>query len=826
MKIDLHLHSKHSKRPSIWLLNKLGCPESFLEPLQLYQFLKQRGMTHVTLTDHNAIDGCLEIAHMPDTFISEEVTTYFPEDRCKIHVLVWDINQKIHDEIQSIRENIYELVDYLRMNNIHHAVAHPLAAVNDRFEPKHFQKLLALFQVMELNGDLERSVNDNLTRMAACLSRQGLSEMAQKNGLEPDLSLWPKRFVAGSDDHAGIVLGTCFTRVDAAETLSEFFHGVRNGQAVNVVASGSPRVMARNIHSITFQYLKDKFNLGKIAGYDTLLRFLDKTLDPYFHQPYGLVSRIGYAFTRRRSTESSAPSADQPFSLSGFLQQEGRKLVKEDPKLGRMIEADGNDVDEDGNVWFEFVNRVSNRALKHLALNTFSSLRKGMIFDIFHSLGNAGSLYLALAPYFIAYPSAAAEKAMCRRVLRDSFKDLYACMSKEARVGVFTDTFFGENGICLMLKEMLACSEKQQRYLKIVTCSADQKTIDNVRVFDPIGDYQFEEAPDCRVFLPPLLEMLDYAYAKNFSHIHAATPGPTGLAALAIGKFLKRPVSSSYSLPLARLAGEVTADLAMEELSWRYLIWFYSQCDVVHTHTVAAAVELVEHGLDPARIVTVAEGVDIACFKPQAEKQTQKDGLNFIYAGRVSKAKNLHVLLDAFKQVAATNEDATLTIVGQGPYLEQMKNDSDGLNVRFMGAVDRKELPELFAQHGGVFVHPGLTDTAASAVLEAQACGMAVVVSDRLKEVVEDGQAGIVADCRQAQSLADVLMQLGQDRALRSRLAARAVELCRARELHAMFKQQWMMLFEQERACKPVATLASIQELFGASAVSEAATVY
>ena len=93
MKIDLHVHSRYSTRPSQWVLQKLGCQECYTEPQTLYRLAKKRGMSLVTITDHNVIDGCLEIAGLPDTFISEEVTTYFPEDGCKAHVLVYEINE-------------------------------------------------------------------------------------------------------------------------------------------------------------------------------------------------------------------------------------------------------------------------------------------------------------------------------------------------------------------------------------------------------------------------------------------------------------------------------------------------------------------------------------------------------------------------------------------------------------------------------------------------------------------------------------------------------------------------------------------------------------
>lgn len=132
MKIDLHVHSKYSTRPSQWVLQKLGCQECYTEPRTLYRLAKKRGMSLVTITDHNVIDGCLEIAGLPDTFISEEVTTYFPEDRCKAHVLVYDINEKQHQDLQEARENIFDLAQYLQENHIPHVLAHPFWSVNDR----------------------------------------------------------------------------------------------------------------------------------------------------------------------------------------------------------------------------------------------------------------------------------------------------------------------------------------------------------------------------------------------------------------------------------------------------------------------------------------------------------------------------------------------------------------------------------------------------------------------------------------------------------------------------------------------------------------------
>ena len=77
---DLHVHSKRSDRPGEWYLERLGAPESFTEPLEVHRLARARGMDFVTVSDHDTIDGALEIAHLPGVFLSCEITAAFPED--------------------------------------------------------------------------------------------------------------------------------------------------------------------------------------------------------------------------------------------------------------------------------------------------------------------------------------------------------------------------------------------------------------------------------------------------------------------------------------------------------------------------------------------------------------------------------------------------------------------------------------------------------------------------------------------------------------------------------------------------------------------------
>jgi len=101
LKADLHVHSKYSNRPLEWFLQKIGASESYTELEYIYKIAKERGMDFITLTDHNRIEGSLILKekYPEDVITGVEVTSYFPEDRCKIHVLVYDLNESQFEEI-------------------------------------------------------------------------------------------------------------------------------------------------------------------------------------------------------------------------------------------------------------------------------------------------------------------------------------------------------------------------------------------------------------------------------------------------------------------------------------------------------------------------------------------------------------------------------------------------------------------------------------------------------------------------------------------------------------------------------------------------------
>src|SRR6476620_1909912 len=248
---DLHIHSRFSERSEEWLFRRFDFPDSYSDPRELHRLLRGRGMDFVTITDHDTIEGNLEIADLEHTFISEEVTTYFPQDPCKIHLLVWDISEAQHAEIVALRDNIYDLQSYLQKSAIRHSVAHPLYNINGKLEATHLERLILLFKHFEGINGLRDALLSELSRdLLSGLTAQKIEELANRHNLQPTHSEpWEKIFTGGSDDHGGKFPASAYTETPRARTAMEFLQNVRTGACTAQGEGGTPLALSHGFYN-------------------------------------------------------------------------------------------------------------------------------------------------------------------------------------------------------------------------------------------------------------------------------------------------------------------------------------------------------------------------------------------------------------------------------------------------------------------------------------------------------------------------------------------------------------------------------------------------
>ncbi|MCG6893762.1 MAG: glycosyltransferase [Desulfobacteraceae bacterium] len=807
MRIDFHVHSKFSRRPSQWILQKLGCPESFTEPRQLYTLARQRGMTAVTISDHNCIQGALEIADLPGTFVSEEITTYFPEDQCKIHVLALNIDTSQHEEIQRLRKNVFELVTYLNREHIFHIAAHPLYAVNDRLTAGHFEQMLLLFQNLELNGARNHRENESIRAIVTALSPERMNELAEKHDLEPAVSnAWQKRLFGGSDDHSSLNIARTHTRIEGAETPEEFFSDPDRYRIGVVSTPATPQTMAHNLYGIAYQFYRDRFQLDRYTDKDMLMRFLDQSLRAR-REEGGLFSRIYCLWSHRKRLKEKVQVTD---SLLQLLRRETDRLIHDQPDLYPTSIPDGKpDFIGQEQKWCSFVTKASNGVMLHFADHLMSSLSGANVFNIFQTIGSAGGLYTMLAPYFVAFSLYSKDRVLSRQLLErfaspDESASGHNPSSSRIKIAQFTDTFYEVNGVALTLQQQLKMAVRNHKQYTVITCdSGERMAMEGICNFKPIGVYELPEYPEQKIFYPPLLEMLDYCYREGFTHIHTSTPGPIGLAALAIARILKLPIAGTYHTAIPQYAQILTGDAVMESLTWKYTLWYYDQLDCIYAPSKATRDELVEKGIQAEKIRLYPRGIDVTRFHPSKrngffQKYALEEGLRLLYVGRVSREKDLPLLVDTFRTLVQQFEDLQLVVVGDGPYLEEMKREVEGLPCLFTGYLEGEDLAAVYAS-SDLFVFPSATDTFGNVVLEAQASGLPVVVSDRGGpcENMTDGHTGKVVPAGDGQAWVSALTGLLENPDQIRRMAREARRYMEERSFDAAFLETWR-LYKQD----------------------------
>src|SRR5918994_2980048 len=262
--VDMHCHSAASELSKLGIQRALGLPECGTPPEEVYELAKCRGMDFVTITDHDTIDGCLEIADRPDVFISEELTAWFRGEAQAVHVLCFGITPDDHAALQERSLDVEACAEYLHANEIACSLAHPFYAVEAPLIPAHRRRLAELFPVWETrNGSRARELN-----MPAAI----YIETHGGTG------------TGGSDDHAGVDIGRAFTEAPPAATPEEFLRHVREGRAEACGDQGSAAKWAHSAMGLATRSLliRDASSNGegeiREPGPDAVLKMAERVM--------------------------------------------------------------------------------------------------------------------------------------------------------------------------------------------------------------------------------------------------------------------------------------------------------------------------------------------------------------------------------------------------------------------------------------------------------------------------------------------------------------------------------------------------------------------
>ncbi|MDR0403693.1 MAG: glycosyltransferase [Treponema sp.] len=152
--------------------------------------------------------------------------------------------------------------------------------------------------------------------------------------------------------------------------------------------------------------------------------------------------------------------------------------------------------------------------------------------------------------------------------------------------------------------------------------------------------------------------------------------------------------------------------------------------EMVQTYRVKREIRRLPTGVDPALFDHGAD--ELAGFRAGMERKypAVKGKRLLLFAGRVSKEKNISFIIKLFPELLEQHSDLVLVIAGNGPYLDYFKDEAKKYGVEsscvFTGYLDRAELSLLYGiSH--IFLLPSLTETQGLVTIEAMLSGVPVV---------------------------------------------------------------------------------------------------
>lgn len=211
-----------------------------------------------------------------------------------------------------------------------------------------------------------------------------------------------------------------------------------------------------------------------------------------------------------------------------------------------------------------------------------------------------------------------------------------------------------------------------------------------------------------------------------------------------------------------------------------------------------------------SKFVTIYSGMDIEPFlnADQNRLQLRKDlGIRpeDIVVGKIARLFHLkghQYLLACAQRVVQADPRIRFLLVGDGILRESLEKEIASMGLKnhfiFTGLVPPHEIPELIGAMD-MLMHVSLREGLARALPQALLAGKPVISYDidGAKEVVIEGQTGILLPPKSIQPLGDAILKLANDADLRTRLGLQGRLLCQERFGHQPMTKQIRRLYQQ-----------------------------
>jgi glycosyltransferase involved in cell wall biosynthesis/predicted metal-dependent phosphoesterase TrpH len=688
-------------------------------------------MDFVTITDHDTIDGCLELADRRDCFVSEELTARFAGEPQAVHVLCYGITPGDHEWLQAHAGDVEACAAYLYDNEIACALAHPFYNVDAPLSPRHRRRLAELFPIWEArNGSRAAELN-----MPAAI-------YAETHG---------GTGIGGSDDHAGVDIGRTFTATPAAATPEEFLGRLRAGEAEAGGEQGSAAKWAHTAMALATRALALDGKGGDCAALDPsiVLKIAQRAISEGAAREGKVAADIG---------PDDARALLEAWLRSIELDLRGRDLLD-------YLQADGFSHAD----LYRRARRIHERRLRGAVAQGSAAAAKG---DFGAALSGIFDALVPAVPYAPATAFLGAEKAK-----------LATRPGERPRVALIADGIGAKHGVTATIEKIRELGVPGFEVEVVGTDAGVDRRL------PAAAELEVPFYAGMSLGVPGLPDLVETLAEGRYDAVHVTAPGPAGVAATLLNRIAGTSLIGSYHTELASYAGLRSGDGGVESMAQMALGAFYGAPSLVLSPSPSADRSLLALGVDPERLGRWERGVDVSRFDPgKAARDAYPGEVKVLYAGRLTREKGVDLLAESFMRARAADPRLHLLLAGGGPEEGELRARV-GEAATFLGWLEGEALARAYAS-SDIFLFCSTTDTYGQVVLEAGASGLPVVAvaEGGPASLVENRHTGML--CRpDADHIAGTVLQLAASPLLRRRLGASAARAARGRSWERALEQ-------------------------------------
>lgn len=327
------------------------------------------------------------------------------------------------------------------------------------------------------------------------------------------------------------------------------------------------------------------------------------------------------------------------------------------------------------------------------------------------------------------------------------------------RVGLFTDTYLPQiSGVATSIKTLKEELEKQGHEVYIFTTTDKHVK----RYEDPtiirLPSVPFISFTDRRIVYRGLFESYKIAKTYKLDIIHTQTEFSLGILGKMVGKALRIPVIHTYHTQYEDYVRYIANGKLIRPSMVKYIVrGFLNDLDGVICPSRIALNLLDGYSVKiPKRIIPT--GIDLREYeRPDISQEDiaelrekwaiASDETVLLSLSRVSYEKNIQALLANMPKILSNNPKVKLLIVGDGPYLEELKERAQDLavmdNVIFTGMVSHNETA-LYYKAADFFISASTSETQGLTYAESLASGKPIIAQSNpyLDDLITDKMFG------------------------------------------------------------------------------------